>query len=364
MRIAGLPDLRTRSANARSAGVDPARASIRNITASATAIAAAVCSCMRPVRLWGAASSRPAVSMAVKVRSPSRACASRRSRVTPGRSSTSARRLPTRRLNSVDLPTFGRPTMATVKLMTRAARYGLRSIARRDWGAQSAGCGRIGPGDAARAAGGLRRAGPGARRRLLLRPGRIRPLRLGLRLRLRRPNGDGGRRRFLFRLSHDFGFRLGFCLRLKLGLGWRGLCGRLSLLRLLGSLVALDQFVRHALGHTGRPFREHRLALAREPLLGIKKIAVQDAGRIETLATRQAEAERQREDDQTSARTATHARPPQLPLAPAPSAISISTRERVAAGVCASVMIMSNQRLAAPVSPARQAASTRNSRAV
>ena len=39
---------------------------------------------------------------------------SRRSRVTPGRSSTSASFLPTRRLNSVDLPTLGRPTIATV----------------------------------------------------------------------------------------------------------------------------------------------------------------------------------------------------------------------------------------------------------
>src|SRR5690606_40041441 len=41
----------------------------------------------------------------------------RRSRVTPGRSSTSASLRPTRRLNSVDLPTLGRPTMATVKPM-------------------------------------------------------------------------------------------------------------------------------------------------------------------------------------------------------------------------------------------------------
>ena len=38
---------------------------------------------------------------------------SRRSRVTPGRSSTSASRFPTRRLNNVDLPTLGRPMMAT-----------------------------------------------------------------------------------------------------------------------------------------------------------------------------------------------------------------------------------------------------------
>ena len=57
------------------------------------------------------------MSITVKSRSPSRAAPSRRSRVTPGRSSTSASRLPTSRLNSVDLPTFGRPTMATVKLM-------------------------------------------------------------------------------------------------------------------------------------------------------------------------------------------------------------------------------------------------------
>ena len=55
--------------------------------------------------------------MTVKSRSPSRASPSRRSRVTPGLSSTSARRRPTSRLNSVDLPTLGRPTMATVKLM-------------------------------------------------------------------------------------------------------------------------------------------------------------------------------------------------------------------------------------------------------
>ena len=49
---------------------------------------------------------------------------SRRSRVTPGRSSTSASFWPTRRLKRVDLPTFGRPTMATVAVMAPlAARY-------------------------------------------------------------------------------------------------------------------------------------------------------------------------------------------------------------------------------------------------
>ena len=49
-RIAGLPERRTRSAKARSTGVGPVRASIRNSTASAAAIAASVCACMRPVR--------------------------------------------------------------------------------------------------------------------------------------------------------------------------------------------------------------------------------------------------------------------------------------------------------------------------
>ena len=41
------------------------------------------------------------------------ASASRRSRVTPGLSSTIASRLPDSRLNSVDLPTLGRPMIAT-----------------------------------------------------------------------------------------------------------------------------------------------------------------------------------------------------------------------------------------------------------
>src|SRR5204863_3232432 len=112
-------------------------------------------------------------------RSPSRPRPSRRSRVTPGRSSTNAKRLPTRRLNRVDLPTFGRPTMATVKLMRglTCAGYldgclgGLERVyarlrcgmelnalyAREERSAQSAW--RVGPGDPA----ARRRRLPGAR---------------------------------------------------------------------------------------------------------------------------------------------------------------------------------------------------------
>ena len=60
----------------------------------------------------GAASSSPAVSMTVTLWPASTASPSRRSRVRPGMSDTSAVRLAVRRLNRVDLPTLGRPTMA------------------------------------------------------------------------------------------------------------------------------------------------------------------------------------------------------------------------------------------------------------
>ena len=57
------------------------------------------------------------MSTMVKERSASLPSPSRRSRVTPGSSSTSASLRPTSRLNSVDLPTFGRPMIATLALM-------------------------------------------------------------------------------------------------------------------------------------------------------------------------------------------------------------------------------------------------------
>jgi hypothetical protein len=131
----GLFALRTRSAKARSCGVTPVRASTMNISASAPSIAIAVCARIRAVSDPFAPSSRPAVSMTVKRRSPRLASPSRRSRVTPGWSSTSASFCPTRRLNSVDLPTFGRPISAIVKAMSRQRKTPARSRAK---GAKSA----------------------------------------------------------------------------------------------------------------------------------------------------------------------------------------------------------------------------------
>ena len=71
-------------------GVTPARASIRNNATSASSTARSVCWRMRPSREASSASSRPAVSIRRKERSASRPSPSRRSRVTPGVSSTSA----------------------------------------------------------------------------------------------------------------------------------------------------------------------------------------------------------------------------------------------------------------------------------
>src|SRR3954469_4412880 len=207
------------SAKARSIGVRPARASIRNATASALSIASSVCATIRLVSEPGAASSKPAVATTVKERSPRRACPSRRSRVTPGRSSTSASRLPTKRLNRVDLPTFGRPTMARVKVMTHllcrdAGRnrcptfpgIAPETLARRGWPGARRGR-RIGrPGGlrtrhGLRAAGALahRLAGPSRRRRLLDLLLRL-LLRLLLLLLLPRLTGSRGRGRGFLRL--------------------------------------------------------------------------------------------------------------------------------------------------------------------
>ena len=105
--------LRSQPAKLSSSGTTPARASIRNSTASALSIARSVKRRMRASSASPPVVSQPAVSSKVKARSPSCAGASRTSRVTPGVSSTMARRLPTSRLNRVDLPTLGRPTMAT-----------------------------------------------------------------------------------------------------------------------------------------------------------------------------------------------------------------------------------------------------------
>ena len=107
------PWRRSQAAKCASAGVMPLRASMQNSTRSACATACSDEARMRPYRLSGAASSRPAVSISRTRRPRSIASASLASRVTPGVSATIARRPPASRLNSVDLPTLGRPAITT-----------------------------------------------------------------------------------------------------------------------------------------------------------------------------------------------------------------------------------------------------------
>ena len=114
----GLPRLRKRRASVSSAGVIPSLASTTNSATSASSMASSVCSRILPSSVSGAFSSRPAVSIIRNDRSMSFASPGRRSRVTPGVSSTSASFRPAKRLNKVDLPTLGRPTMAIEKLIS------------------------------------------------------------------------------------------------------------------------------------------------------------------------------------------------------------------------------------------------------
>src|SRR5947209_8764551 len=276
----GLLARRAKSANDRSFGVRPARASITNISASARPIAASVCSCIRAVSEPLAPSSRPAVSMMVNSRSPSRACPSRRSRVTPGSSSTSASFCPTSRLNSVDLPTLGRPMMATVKdISDPCARYEARVNARLFKSALECAAGHR----RRKRRGGLLRLGRG---RCGLRRGGIGRWRRGstphdlLRLRSRR---RGGGRTFFLRCCLTVGrssrrrrgarglpgfalrFRV-FLLRLFDGLGNGDSRGVLLLRR------ALVKILRYALLETRHTLRKHRLALARQLLLCIEPV--------------------------------------------------------------------------------------------
>ena len=116
-RITGFPLRLARSANCRSMGVIPTRASNTNRMTSASSTAVSAWALIRASSVSFRASSRPAVSNTRNFNSPIRASPSRRSRVTPGWLSTRAILRPTSRLNSVDLPTLGRPRMTAVRVI-------------------------------------------------------------------------------------------------------------------------------------------------------------------------------------------------------------------------------------------------------
>ena len=116
----GLCARRRIAASSSSPGVIPARASTTNRIRSASAIAARAWSAIERVIGVGSAMSTPPVSISRKRWPFQSATTSLRSRVTPGVSCTTAARDSVSRLTSVDLPTFGKPTTATVPIMGSA----------------------------------------------------------------------------------------------------------------------------------------------------------------------------------------------------------------------------------------------------
>ena len=109
----GRPCLRSSAAISWSSGVTPSRRSTRN---SARSLSSSACRTwpVMSARIEGSKSppTRPPVSISEKACSSMRAMPYWRSRVSPGMSATNASRVDVRRLKSVDLPTFGRPTSA------------------------------------------------------------------------------------------------------------------------------------------------------------------------------------------------------------------------------------------------------------
>ncbi len=100
-----------------SCGVTPCLASTRKTTTSPSAIAWRVCFAISNRMPSVATGSKPPVSTTRNGVSPTRARPKCRSRVKPGKSATRAARDRVSRLNNVDLPTFGRPTMTRVGSM-------------------------------------------------------------------------------------------------------------------------------------------------------------------------------------------------------------------------------------------------------
>ena len=100
-------------ATSSSPGVTPARASTTKSTRSASPTASRACCAIARVRGVGSAMSTPPVSTSTKRLPVHSHTSSFRSRVTPGISCTTAARVSVSRLRSVDLPTLGKPMIAT-----------------------------------------------------------------------------------------------------------------------------------------------------------------------------------------------------------------------------------------------------------
>ena len=117
----GRRDKRRISASSSSPGVMPAFASTTKSTRSASSTASRACAAICFPNGPESMRSTPPVSMSRNVVPDHSQRSSLRSRVTPGVSWTTAVRVAVRRLISVDLPTFGKPTIATVPAISTSA---------------------------------------------------------------------------------------------------------------------------------------------------------------------------------------------------------------------------------------------------
>ena len=122
----GLPERLSMSATVLSAAVTPVPISVTRTMTSAESMAIWACSRMNSSISLSAEGSMPPVSTISKLRPFHSHSAYSRSRVTPGVSSTMESRRPARRLKSMDLPTFGLPTMATRGLDIHDLRNNIR----------------------------------------------------------------------------------------------------------------------------------------------------------------------------------------------------------------------------------------------
>ena len=112
-RMTGFRERRSMLATSWSEAVRPVLMSHRKTMTVAFWMAISACLRMKERISVVVPGSMPPVSTMSKVRPRHSHSAYSRSRVTPGVSSTMDRRRPTNLLNSMDLPTLGRPTMAT-----------------------------------------------------------------------------------------------------------------------------------------------------------------------------------------------------------------------------------------------------------
>ena len=116
-RNSGLPARSSRRATYWSSVVSPARPSTTRMTRSASDTARSVCSRIRVSTPALGVAITPPVSTTMQGTGPTRPYPYWRSRVTPGTSATMASRVLVSVLKSVDLPTLGRPTRATIGSM-------------------------------------------------------------------------------------------------------------------------------------------------------------------------------------------------------------------------------------------------------